>query len=246
MSSTNALADSLIAKTGGLDWQERLQALAAYPEVRVAFSTSFSKEDQAILHAIAEAGLKVEIFTLDTGRHFEETYTLQQQSEVRYGTAIKSYYPDPLALEKYVQACGVNGFYESVENRKACCFIRKVEPLTRALDGVDIWISGLRREHSEQRTEYALAEWDKSHQLTKFYPLIDVDQAELDAFIQAEDVPISELYAKGYTSIGCEPCTRATQPDEHPRAGRWWWEQGAVNECGLHMKDGKLVSVHVK
>ncbi|MGB1539992.1 MAG: phosphoadenylyl-sulfate reductase, partial [Rickettsiales bacterium] len=175
-----------------------------------------------------------------TGRLFEETYTLLQQTVDSYGVPIRAYYPDPLALETFVNEQGINGFYNSVENRKACCFIRKVEPLARALDGVDIWISGLRREHSDHRQDLPVAEWDAANNLIKFYPLIDVSEEAVKSYIATHNIPYNPLHDQGFPSIGCAPCTRAIGVGEHPRAGRWWWEQGE-QECGLHVKDGKLV-----
>lgn len=226
----------------GKHWQERVRLLAGLEDKCIAFSTSFGYEDQALTHEIAGQGLDVELFTLDTGRLFEEIQTVHQQTRDRYGIAIKTYYPEPLALEKFVEERGINGFYDSVSNRKLCCFIRKVEPLQRALDGVEIWVSGLRREQSDNRSDLPLAEWDAKNQVVKFYPLRDATSAELWDYIKAENVPYNPLHDKGFPSIGCAPCTRAVEEGEHPRAGRWWWEQGQeVNECGLHFVNGKLV-----
>lgn len=224
------------------NWQERLTLLAGLNDKCIAFSTSFGFEDQALTHEIAAQGLEVSLFTLDTGRLFEETLTLHQQTRDRYGMPIKTYYPDPLALEKYVEERGINGFYESISNRQLCCFIRKVEPLARALDGVEVWVSGLRREQSETRSDLPLAEWDAKNQVVKFYPLRDATSEELWDYIAAKDVPFNPLHKQGFPSIGCAPCTRAIEEGEHARAGRWWWEQGKeANECGLHFVNGKLV-----
>lgn len=224
------------------NWRERLTLLAGLNDKCIAFSTSFGYEDQALTHEIAAQGLDVELFTLDTGRLFEETQKLHQQTRERYGRPIKTYYPDPLALEKYVEERGINGFYESVSNRKLCCFIRKVEPLQRALDGVEIWISGLRREQSDNRSDLSLAEWDAKNQVVKFYPLRDAGSEELWDYIRAGNVPYNPMHDTGFPSIGCAPCTRAIEPGEHPRAGRWWWEQPEEGaECGLHFVNGKLV-----
>lgn len=223
-------------------WQDRVELLAGLDSKCTAFSTSFGYEDQALTHEIATQGLKVDLFTLDTGRLPEETQTLHQQTRDRYGLSIKTYYPEPLALEKFVEERGINGFYDSVSNRKLCCFIRKVEPLGRALDGVEVWVSGLRREQSENRSDLPLAEWDAKNQVVKFYPLRDATTDELWSYIKTENVPYNPLHDSGYPSIGCAPCTRAVAEDEHSRAGRWWWEQGKEdNECGLHFVNGKLV-----
>ncbi len=223
-----------------LSWQQRLRWVAAHP-LRVAFSTSFSHEDQAITHIIAEEKLPVSIFTLDTGRLFEETHALHQQTVQRYGIPIHTYFPDAGDVEHYVTKHGINGFYDSVENRKTCCHVRKVLPLARALQGVDVWISGLRREHSEERKDIPVVNWDAERSLVKFQPLIDVDQEMLDDFIITQKVPTNVLHAKGFTSIGCAPCTRAIAPGEPARAGRWWWEEQGAQECGLHAVNGRPV-----
>lgn len=241
MSSTDI--NALITATEGLNWIERLQLLAVFTQGKTVFSTSFSFEDQAITHAIAEHQLPISLFTLDTGRHFEETYAVQHETTQRYGLPIRTLHPDPLALEKYVAEHGVNGFYESRDNRKLCCFIRKVEPLGRALEGAEIWVSGLRREHSDFRQDLPVAEWDEKNQVIKFYPLLDTTTEEVRDYIEKNNVPYNVLHDKGYPSIGCAPCTRAVEPGEHPRAGRWWWEQGVDNECGLHVVNGKLVRI---
>ncbi len=136
---------------------------------------------------------------------------------------------------------GINGFYESVEKRKACCFVRKVEPLNRALEGVDIWISGLRREHSDNRSDLPVVEYDAGRDIIKVYPLVDISEADVKAYIQNHAIPYNPLHDQGFPSIGCAPCTRAVAPGEHARSGRWWWEQENEQECGLHIKDGKLV-----
>lgn len=233
---------AFIEQAGALNWRERLQWVAQQ-HAAASFSTSFGVEDQLLTDAIATDTLPIAFFTLDTGRLFEETYALYQQTVDRYGIAIRPYYPDLLALEKYVTQHGINGFYESVENRKACCFIRKVEPLQRALSGVDIWVSGLRREQSDNRSNLEVAEWDAQHQLIKFYPLVDVTLDEVEQYIAEHHVPYNSLHNQGYPSIGCAPCTRAIEPGEHPRSGRWWWEQGSAQECGLHVVNGKLVPI---
>lgn len=231
-----------LQQSAQLPWQERVAALSTlFKEANTAFSTSLSAEDQLITHLIARERAQVRVFTLDTGRLFEETLALQQQTERYYGLTIHTYYPDAQALENYVRESGINGFYDSVEKRRQCCAIRKVEPLRRALGGVDIWISGLRREHSENRQSFPIAEWDDSTATIKYYPLIDVTEAELLEAIATHHIPVNPLHEKGYPSIGCAPCTRAIAPGEHPRAGRWWWEQANAQECGLHFSNGKLV-----
>lgn len=232
--------DGIIAATEGLPWQERLKWIAANYD-QVTFSTSLGLEDQLITHEIATSSLPISLFTLDTGRLFEETYALLQFTEDHYGIKIKAYHPEAAAVEHYMAQHGVNGFYQSVENRKACCHIRKVEPMQRALKGQNIWISGLRREHSDNRAEMPIAQWSEGAQVIKFFPLIDVSIEEIQSTIALSQVPYNPLHDQGFPSIGCAPCTRAITAGEHSRAGRWWWEADSTQECGLHMVDGKLV-----
>ena len=238
------LAETLQETLSGLPWEDRLKAIADVNNAHVAFSTSFSFEDQMITHAIATGDLPIRVFTLDTGRLFAETYeTFQKTRELYFGMEIETYYPETVSVEKLVKRNGINGFYESVEKRKACCFVRKVEPLNRALDGVDVWISGLRRGHSDNRSDLPVAEYDAMRDIIKVYPLIDVEEDDVKSYIDAHAIPYNPLHDKGFPSIGCAPCTRAVEPGEHPRAGRWWWEQQNDQECGLHIKDGKLVRI---
>lgn len=241
MSATEQFAAALLEKLAPLSWEQRLVALGTVPGLQAVFSTSFSFEDQVITHVLATRELPCRIFTLDTGRLHEETHALHQRTRALYEINIETYAPDAAALQAYVAQCGVNGFYDSVENRKRCCAIRKVEPLVRALGGTDIWISGLRHEHSDNRSTLPCVAWDAARGVIKLYPLIDVDSEALWAYIRANNVPYSPLHDAGFPSIGCAPCTRAVQSGEHPRAGRWWWEQPDQNECGLHLVDGKLV-----
>lgn len=242
MPLNEGFSKSLNQSLAVLSWQERVAVLANTQGAKVAFSTSFSFEDQAITHVIATKKLPYSIFTLDTGRLFEETHKLHQETRDKYNLAIQTYYPDAQDVEAFVAANGINGFYNSVENRKSCCHIRKVLPLARALKGVDVWVSGLRREHSDNRRNLDAAEWDEGNQVVKVYPLIDVGAEELWAFIKQNKIPYNPMHDNGFPSIGCAPCTRAIAAGEHPRAGRWWWEQ-SEQECGLHMVDGKLVRV---
>ncbi|NDE89934.1 MAG: phosphoadenylyl-sulfate reductase [Alphaproteobacteria bacterium] len=234
--------ETISTRFAALSWQQRLAALSEWNESAVAFSTSFSFEDQAITHVIATQKLPIRIFTLDTGRLFEETHKLHQATREKYNIIIETYVPDAAEIEAFVNKNGINGFYNSIENRKECCKIRKVLPLQRALKGVDIWISGLRREHSDVRSNLGAAEWDEGNHVVKLYPLIDVSADEVWKFIKENNIPYNPMHEQGFPSIGCAPCTRAIAADEHPRAGRWWWEQGE-QECGLHMVDGKLTRV---
>lgn len=235
-------AETLIERLTPLPWHERIRALSTCGDYRSVFSTSFSYEDQAITHAIATEAAPVQTFAIDTGRLFEKTYeTFQKTQEAYPQLAIETYYPDAGAAQNLVQKNGINGFYESLEKRKSCCYVRKVEPLERALKGADIWISGLRREHSENRSDLPVAEFDAGRGIIKLYPLVDVSIEEVKLYLKTNDVPYNPMHEEGYPSIGCAPCTRAIASGEHPRAGRWWWEQDNKQECGLHVVDGKLV-----
>jgi phosphoadenosine phosphosulfate reductase len=213
----------------------RIGAVRGRIEGRLAFSTSLGLEDQAILHAIAESGADIDIFTLDTGRLFPEVLETVELSEIRYGLRIRLVAPDAAEVEALVAKDGVFGFRHAVENRLACCEVRKVRPLNRELEGAQGWISGVRREHSEGRADVPLAAWDDARALTKVNPLADWSTADLTAYITANNVPVNPLHARGYLSIGCAPCTRAVQPGEDARAGRWWWENEEKKECGIHL-----------
>lgn len=197
------------------------------------FSTSLGQEDQLLTDAICKNNLPVKIFTLDTGRLFYEHYDLLEKTNARYKTNIQVYFPNANDVEEFVNKNGVNGFYESVENRKQCCFIRKVKPLNRALQGAKIWVTGLRAEQSANRHDMKILEWDEGHQLYKFNPLIHWSYGQVLDYIKEKNVPYNPLHDKGFISIGCAPCTRAIEPGEDPRAGRWWWEV-SKKECGLH------------
>ena len=214
--------------------EDRLHEITSAIPGRVTFSTSLGLEDQAIVHAIAASGAGIDVFTLDTGRHFPETLETLDESERRYGLNIRVVAPDADELEALVARDGINGFRLAVENRKACCEVRKVRPLKRALAGAQGWITGLRRSQSTERTETPFAEWDQAHGLIKVNPITDWSLEQLEAYIAANNVPINPLHAKGFPSIGCQPCTRAIKAGEDLRAGRWWWENEEGKECGLH------------
>ncbi|MEW6354547.1 MAG: phosphoadenylyl-sulfate reductase [Pseudomonadota bacterium] len=201
-----------------------------------AFSSSLGAEDMVLTDLICRNGLAIEIFTLDTGRLPEETYQLMHKLRAHYGLVLQSYAPRADAVERYMREHGPNAFYESVELRKACCFIRKVEPLRRALAGKRAWITGMRRQQSTTRKELPATEWDAEHNLQKFNPLADWTQQDVWAYVRAHEVPYNALHDKGYPSIGCAPCTRAVTVGEDIRAGRWWWENESGKECGLHEK----------
>jgi phosphoadenosine phosphosulfate reductase len=214
-----------------------LQTIAAEYAPAV-LASSLGVEDMVLTDLICKHAPSIEIFTLDTGRLPEETYTLMQTVRQRYGRAIRTYAPDAQAIEEFVRTQGPNAFYESVQLRKSCCHIRKVEPLRRALRGKRAWITGIRRQQSLTRSDIPLSEWDSENNLQKFNPLIEWTHKEIWDYVRKFDVPYNVLHDKGYPSIGCAPCTRAISAGEDIRAGRWWWEnEDAVGkECGLHQK----------
>jgi phosphoadenosine phosphosulfate reductase len=208
---------------------------SGFPDIKIVFSTSLSLEDQVITHQIASEQLPVRVFTLDTGRHFPETYRTMQSTRERYGLDIEVLFPQTAAVENLMRTKGAYSFYESVEARQECCGIRKVEPLHRALKGADLWITGIRRVHSPDRSHLPHFEIDHTNDVVKFHPLLDWTDTELKAFIDEHNVPYNRLQDKGFLSIGCEPCTRAVAPGGDMRSGRWWWEDPDKKECGLHI-----------
>jgi phosphoadenosine phosphosulfate reductase len=207
------------------------------------FASSLAAEDMVITDLILKARLPIAIFTLETGRLHKETLAVLDQVKAAYGYDIELYRPRQELVDEYVAKNGLNAFYDSVEMRKECCRIRKVEPLGRALAGKRAWVTGQRRAQSTTRAELALQEEDAAHGMAKFNPLADWSEAEVWDYIRANAVPYNALHDRGYPSIGCEPCTRAIQPGEDVRAGRWWWENADSKECGLHLVDGKLVRI---
>ncbi len=230
-------ANILLAQLGSNSITETLIALEEQFSGAITFSTSFSFEDQVILHHIVTGiPTAVKVFTLDTGRLFPETYSVWSNTNDRFHTSIKAYYPKNDLLETFIQEKGPNSFYESVENRKTCCHIRKVEPLQRALKWNDIWITGLRAEHSPARQDLEIFEWDEVNQIIKYHPLLHWSTMEVLAYINSNNIPYNSLHDKGFISIGCAPCTRAIKEGEDFRAGRWWWEDNSKKECGLHSK----------
>lgn len=234
MSQLQNLSD-LESQLASLSAGEGLSLIAnLFPE-KVVFSTSLGQEDQVITQLIASQNLPIQIFSLDTGRLFPETLELLARTESKYKTRIKVYYPDNASVEKLVADIGINGFYESVENRKSCCFVRKVGPLKRALAGNKVWVTGLRAEQSANRSDMKRIEWDEANQIIKYNPLLDWTFEEMIAYIAAHRIPYNPLHDQGFISIGCAPCTRAILPGEDARAGRWWWED-SKKECGLHAK----------
>jgi phosphoadenosine phosphosulfate reductase len=205
-------------------------------EGKIGFSTSLGLEDQAITQMLAGIDPEVYIFTLDTGRMFPETYDLLEVTQQRYKVKIQVFFPEKNEVEEMVKRKGINLFYESIENRKLCCNVRKIQPLKRALKDVDLWISGLRREQSVTREDLALVEWDTLNQKIKLNPLIDWKSENLLEYISLNKIPYNPMHDHGFPSIGCQPCTRAIEPGEDIRAGRWWWENPDMKECGLHKK----------
>ncbi|PJZ71161.1 phosphoadenosine phosphosulfate reductase [Leptospira perolatii] len=228
-------------KIKGLTLEESLALIDKEFPGTAAFSTSFGLEDQVITHAIYSQNLGIRIFTLDTGRLFNETYELHKRTNGMYGKKIETYYPEREQVEKLVNEKGPDSFYDSVDNRKECCHIRKVVPLNRALKGVELWITGIRSEQSGERGSLPKVELDESRNILKFHPILDWTWEETKAYIAANSIPYNPLHDKGFPSIGCSPCTRAISPGEDFRAGRWWWENESAKECGLHWVDGKLV-----
>ena len=228
---------SIIQKTKVLDLDEVLIELTKEFPGQVTFSTSFSFEDQVITHKILSHQLPITIFTLDTGRLFPETYSVWSATNEKYNTHIKAYYPDHSLLEDFIAVKGPNSFYESVENRKGCCYIRKVDPLKRALKNNAVWITGLRAEHSADRHDMPQVEWDESNNIIKYHPILYWTTEEVKQYISENNIPYNPLHDRGFVSIGCAPCTRAIKPGEDFRAGRWWWEDNTKKECGLHVHE---------
>lgn len=232
---STALVHTLLEKTKDFSIEETLTLLSNEFEGKVVFSTSFGQEDQVITAIIAKNDLPITIFTLDTGRLFQETYDVFHKTIKKYKKEIKVYFPEASSVEKLLETKGPNSFYDSVENRKECCFIRKVAPLTKALKGNSIWITGLRAEQSENRNDLDLFEYDPHFDIIKFNPLLRWTLVEVQKYIDDNYVPQNALHKKGFVSIGCAPCTRAITEGEDIRAGRWWWES-SHKECGLHQK----------
>lgn len=205
---------------------------------KVALASSLGAEDQVLTNLLLKTDKNARIFTLDTGRLNPETYDVLDRTNLKYGVKLEVFYPDYKKLEEFVNTKGINPFYESIENRKMCCGIRKIEPLKRALSTLDLWITGLRRDQSVTREEMQIVEWDEGNNLIKLNPLIDWSEDDVWNYIKENRVPYNKLHDLGYPSIGCQPCTRAVKDGEDVRAGRWWWENPEHKECGLHVKEG--------
>ena len=206
----------------------------------VKLSTSFGAEGMVLIHMLKEAVDQPRIFTIDTGRNFQETYDVWQEAINRYQIEIEAFYPDPQDLAELQNRAGPNLFYESVENRKQCCHVRKVKPLKKALADAKVWISGLRRQQGEMRRELDFVSWVEQHQVYKICPLANWFESNVWEFIRQNGVPYNKLHDQGFPTVGCAPCTRPVRPAEDIRSGRWWWEKDEAKECGIHLEDGKL------
>lgn len=206
---------------------------------KTALSTSFGAEDQVLTDMILKIDANTQIFTLDTGRLPQQTYDVMHRTNLKYEIKIRAYFPQSRDVEKLYHTQGANGFYDSVESRKECCYVRKIAPLKRALNGVEVWITGLRAEQSPTREEMQMLEWDDSNGVIKLNPLISWSQSDVWSYIKENGVPYNALHDEGYPSIGCEPCSRAVNEGEDIRSGRWWWENPQHKECGLHIKETK-------
>jgi len=236
------VAEHLAGLFGPLDLFQRLELIRAQIPARLVFTTSFGLEDQAISHAIFSQRLGIDVITLDTGRLFPETHDVWAETEQRYAVRVQAFVPGQNQIEALVTRQGINGFRSSLAERHACCDVRKVVPLGRALADASGWITGLRAEQSAERAQASMASFDRHRNLIKINPLLDWKREHVVDFIRAHDVPYNALHDRGFLSIGCAPCTRAVAPGEPERAGRWWWEQEAQKECGLHFAaDGRVV-----
>jgi phosphoadenosine phosphosulfate reductase len=232
MTSETDITAELQAKIGRLD--ALLDSIAQRHD-KVKFASSLAAEDMLLTHAILSRNVKIGIFSLNTGRLHAETLGMIDRVHERYGYEIEQFHPLADSVDEYVAQHGLNAFYESIDLRKRCCEIRKVEPLNRALSDVGAWVTGQRREQSVTRAELHEEEQDHARNIGKYNPLADWTEADVWAYLKAFDVPVNPLHARGYPSIGCEPCTRAVRPGEDSRAGRWWWESRDTKECGLHI-----------
>jgi phosphoadenosine phosphosulfate reductase len=230
------LKEQLKKELTGIPIKDQLKILSLnFPE-KILFTTSLGIEDQVITHEIFRNDIKIKVATLDTGRLFPQTYDVLSSTIIKYNKKIDIYFPEYEAVEKLVTEKGPYSFYQSVENRKECCRIRKIQPLNRALNGIECWISGIRADQSENRNNMDWIEYDESKKLFKFYPLFTWTYEDVKKYVAENDVPYNSLHNKGFVSIGCEPCTKAIKPGEDFRAGRWWWENDGAKECGLHIK----------
>lgn len=226
-------------KYDGLSAQEILkEALERYGD-KIALASSFGAEDVVLIDMMMKIDPNARVFTLDTGRLNQETYDVMDAVRRKYGLSVQTMFPEAAVVTEMVEKGGFNLFYDSLDNRKLCCKVRKVVPLRRALGELDAWITGLRREQAVTRADLHAVEWDEGFGLLKLNPLVNWTEADVWDYIKENEVPYNALHDQGYPSIGCEPCTRAIKPGEDVRAGRWWWENPEQKECGLHVKEGK-------
>jgi phosphoadenosine phosphosulfate reductase len=233
----------MIDKTAIKQWNEEfrnatpneiLSFFLHYFKEKIAFSTSLGLEDQALTEMVSAIDPNTKIFTLDTGRLFPESYDLIDRTSIKYKVNIEVFFPEASEVESMVSERGVNLFYNSIANRQLCCYVRKLKPLGRALEGLDAWITGLRRDQSVTRKHLDTIEWDENNEIIKINPLINWTEQEVNEYLDVNNIPVNPLHKKGFVSIGCLPCTRAIEPGEDIRAGRWWWENPETKECGLH------------
>ena len=225
---------------GGKSVEDSLKTLTSLFTGQTLFTSSFGIEDQVITHFICVNKIPVEIVTIDTGRLFPETYDVFNRTIKKYGQTIRVYFPDHKLVEAMVTEKGPFSFYYSKENRLECCRIRKVLPLNRALEGKKVWISGIRADQSDSRSNLEQLEYDKERDIFKYYPLLTWSYEDVRNYIRENNIPYNVLHDRNYISIGCQPCTRAVNPGDDFRAGRWWWEDVSKKECGLHVHEKDL------
>lgn len=230
----NNSIEKLNQQFASLSLEKAFETLSTLGFKNIAFSTSLGQEDQVLTDVIFKNNHPIKVFTLDTGRLFEQTYDILDKTQKKYNKSISSFAPDNNELEALLDSKGPYSFYDSIENRKECCSIRKINPLQKALKGVDLWITGLRASQSNSRSTLSFFSYDDAFGLPKFNPLVNWTLEEVENYLEQNNVPQNSLHKKGFVSIGCEPCTRAVKPGEEIRSGRWWWEE-SKKECGLHL-----------
>jgi phosphoadenosine phosphosulfate reductase len=230
------MTNALIKQTEELNTQEFLQFFLEKYGEKIALSSSLGAEDQVLTDMLYKIKQSARVFTLDTGRLPYETYDVIDETNLKYGVKMELFFPNYKSVEKLVNEKGINSFYESIEHRKECCGIRKIEPLKRALETIDVWITGLRSSQAVTRDEMQRVEFDEHFGVIKINPLIDWSEDDVWDYIKANCVPYNKLHDQGFPSIGCKPCTRAVKEGEDIRSGRWWWENPEHKECGLHKK----------
>ena len=232
----NNSIEKLNQQFASLSLEKAFETLSTLGFKNIAFSTSLGQEDQVLTDVIFKNNHPIKVFTLDTGRLFEQTYDVLDKTLEKYNKSISSFAPDNNELEALLDSKGPYSFYDSIENRKECCSIRKINPLQKALKGVDLWITGLRASQSNSRSTLSFFSYDDAFGLPKFNPLVNWTLEEVENYLEQNNVPQNSLHKKGFVSIGCEPCTRAVKPGEDIRSGRWWWEE-SKKECGLHLNN---------